>query len=145
MDTREDHESIQKCVEEHYKNIQHCRIQISTLSCDREYIPLINAIQDEFNITPNFPSAQEHVPEAERNNRVMKVRIRAVFHTLPFKTIPKIMIKFLAMECTKKLEYFPPNGGVSKYCSPREILHQQKLDYNKHCTIAQIQLCPSTR
>ena len=47
------------------------------------------------------------------------------------------MIKFLAMECTKKLNYFPPKGGVSKYYSPREILNQQKLDFNKHCTIAQ--------
>jgi hypothetical protein len=134
-------ERIMKAYKNALKNIikiyNTAGFKVSTLSCDREYIPLINAIQDEFNITPNFPSAQEHVPEAERNNRVMKVRIRAVFHTLPFKTIPKIMIKFLAMECTKKLEYFPPNGGVSKYCSPREILHQQKLDYNKHCTIAQ--------
>jgi hypothetical protein len=107
------------------------------LSCDREYIPLINEIQEEFNITPNYPSAQEHVPEAERNNRVIKERMRAVFHSLPFKAIPKIMIKFLAMECTKKLNYLPPKGGVSKYYSPREILHQQKLDFNKHCTIAQ--------
>jgi hypothetical protein len=111
--------------------------KVSTLSCDREYIPLINEIQEEFNITPNYPSAQEHVPEAERNNRVIKERMRAVFHSLPFKAIPKIMIKFLAMECTKKLNYFPPKGGVSKYYSPREILHQQKLDFNKHCTIAQ--------
>jgi hypothetical protein len=53
--------------------------KVSTLSCDRECVPLINAIQDEFNITPNYPSAQEHVPEAERNNRVIKERIRAVF------------------------------------------------------------------
>jgi hypothetical protein len=42
--------------------------QVSTLSCDREYAPLINEIQDEFHITPHFSSAQEHVPEAERNN-----------------------------------------------------------------------------
>jgi hypothetical protein len=99
--------------------------KVSTLSCDREYIPLINEIQEEFNITPNYPSSQEHVPEAKRNNRVIKERMRAVFHSLPFKAIPKIMIKFLAMECKKKLNYFPPKGGVSKYYSPREILHQQ--------------------
>ncbi len=41
------------------------------------------------------------------------------------------------MECTKKLNFFPPKGGISKYYSPREILHHQKLDYNKHCTIPQ--------
>jgi hypothetical protein len=62
--------------------------KVSSLSCDREYIPLINEIQEEFSITPNYPSAQEHVPEAERNNRVIKERMRAVFHSLPFKAIP---------------------------------------------------------
>ena len=36
---------------------------------------------------------QEHVPEAERNNRVIKERFRAAFHRLPFKKMPKIMVK----------------------------------------------------
>jgi hypothetical protein len=64
-------------------------LKVSTLSCDREYIPLINEIQEEFNITPNYPSAQEHVPKAERNNRVIKERMRAVFHSLPLRPFPK--------------------------------------------------------
>jgi hypothetical protein len=34
---------------------------------------------------------------------VTKERKRAVFHSLPIKAIPKIVIKCLAMECTKKL------------------------------------------
>ena len=49
--------------------------KVSTLSCDREYAPLINKIQDEFYINPNYSSAQEHVSEAEQNNRVIKERI----------------------------------------------------------------------
>jgi hypothetical protein len=52
--------------------------------------------------------------------------------------IPKITIKFLVMECTKKLNYFPPKGGVSKYYSPRETRLQQAL-YN-----STVQLCSST-
>ena len=71
--------------------------KVTTLSCDREYAPLIHEMQKEFNIIPNYCSAQEHVPEAERNNRVIKERVRAVFHSLPFKAIPSLMIKFLAM------------------------------------------------
>jgi hypothetical protein len=32
-----------------------------------------------------------------------------------------------------------PKGGISKskYDIPQEILHNQKLDYNKHCNIPQ--------
>ena len=49
--------------------------------------------------------------------------------------IPKIMVKILAMECAKKLNFFPPKGGISFYYSPRMIMHQQSLDYAKHCSI----------
>ena len=45
------------------------------------------------------------------------------------------MVKILTMESTKKLNFFPPQGGVSEFYSPRMILHQQNIDYNKHCTI----------
>jgi hypothetical protein len=61
---------------------------------------------------------------------------RAAFHRLPFTMIPKTIVKILAMECAKKLNFFPPKGGVSPYYSPRMIMHQQSLDYNKHCSIA---------
>ena len=39
------------------------------------------------------------------------------------------------MEAARKLNFFPAAGGISKFYSPREMLHQQKLDYNKQCLI----------
>jgi hypothetical protein len=67
--------------------------------------------------------------------RVIKERFRVAFHRLPFKRIPKIMIKILATECTKKINFFPPKDGISNYYSPRAIMHQEPLDYNKHCAV----------
>ena len=95
----------------------------------------MDELQDVYNVRMNYANPQEHVPEAERNNRVLKERFRANFHRLPFKKMPKVMVKILAMECAKKLNFFPPKGGISPYYSPRMILHQQTLDYNKHCSI----------
>src|SRR5687768_8693278 len=43
----------------------------------------------------------------------------------------------MVMEATKKLKYFPTQGGISKYYSPRKILYHQKLDYVKQCLIPQ--------
>lgn len=43
------------------------------------------------------------------------------------------MVKYMVLEATKQLNYFPNKHGVSKYFSPRMILHQENLDYNKHC------------
>jgi hypothetical protein len=95
----------------------------------------MDELQDVYSVVMNYANPQEHVPEAERNNRVIKERFRSAFHRLPFNKIPKIMVKILAMECAKKLNFFPPKGGISPYYSPRMILHQQNLDYNKHCSI----------
>ena len=79
---------------------------IKSIRCDNEFRPLLDELQDIYNIVPNYANPQEHVPEAERNNRVIKERFRAAFHRLPFNKIPKIMVKILAMECAKKLNFF---------------------------------------
>eukprot|EP00978_Attheya_sp_CCMP212_P012412 scaffold30928_cov60-Attheya_sp.AAC.2 len=85
------------------------------------------------NITMNYANPQEHVPEAERNIRVVKERVRAMYHRLPYTHLPKILVKYLVSKATKKLNCFPAKHGASKYYSPRMILHQQHLDFNKHC------------
>jgi hypothetical protein len=81
----------------------------------------------------NYANPQEHVPEAERNNRVIKERVRASYHRLPYTHLPRLMIKMLVTESAKKLNFFPTKNGVSSYYSPRMILHQRSLDYNCHC------------
>ena len=45
------------------------------------------------------------------------------------------MIIFLYFKVVRKLNCFPVNEDLSPYYSPRTILDQQPLDYNKHCTI----------
>jgi hypothetical protein len=80
----------------------------------------------------NYTSTGEHESVAERNNRTIQECIRAVFHSLPFKAIPKVMLMHLAMDVTKKLNFFPTKGGVSDYYSPYVIMSGRKLDYNKH-------------
>ena len=75
-------------------------------------------MMDNLDIQMNYTNAQEHVPQAERNNRTIKKRVRAALHRLPYKKIPKTMLKYLAMVQTSQLNLFPVKGGVSKYFSP---------------------------
>jgi hypothetical protein len=107
--------------------------KITEIRGDNEFQPLLASMSDEFGIRMNFSNPQEHVPEAERNNRVIKERIRATYHRLPFKQLTKWMTIFLVMDSAKKLNFFPVKGGISPYYSPRMILHQKTLDYAKHC------------
>jgi hypothetical protein len=73
----------------------------------------------------NNVNPQENIPEVEKNNRVIKENFRVVFHSLPFKKIPKIMVQILTMDCAKKFNFYPARGVISPYCSPRMILHQK--------------------
>jgi hypothetical protein len=84
----------------------------------------------EFGIQVNYASPQEHVPEAERNNRVIKERIHATYHRLPYDRLPRIMVKVLVNDSAKKLNFFPAKNGISQYYSTRMILHQRNLDYD---------------
>ena len=84
-------------------------------------------------IKMNYATTQEHVPRAERNNRVIQERVQAAYHRFPFTHLPRILVKYLVMESTKKLNFFPNKHGVSKYFGLRMIMHQENLDHERHC------------
>jgi hypothetical protein len=96
---------------------------------------MMERVNDDLDVNMNFTNAQDHVPEAERNNRTIKERIRAAYHRLPYKALPRIMIRYLAMYQVNQLNLFPVKGGVSAYYSPRMILNQENLDYAKHYSV----------
>ena len=108
-------------------------LKVTMIRCDNEFRPLMDPLALEFGIQVNYASPQEHVPEAERNNRVVKERIRTTYHRMPYDSLPRIMVKFLVDDSARKLNYFPAKNGVSPYYSPRMILHQKNLDFDKHC------------
>ena len=118
--------------------IRHYRragFSIKRIECDGEFKSLMDEIMGKLNIDVNYANPSDHVPEAERNNRVIKERFRISYHRLPYKIIPKVMIKSLAMRVTKNLNLFPAKGVVSSHYSPHMILSQRNLDYKKFCQI----------
>jgi len=130
------HQTTKECEEKLNNVIRICNragFKLKSIHCDNEFQPLMQPLQDKHGINMNCANAQEHVPEAECNNRITKERVRATHHRLPHNRITRTMIKILAMESTKKLNFFPPKGGVSKFYSPRMTLHQENLDCNKQC------------
>ena len=81
----------------------------------------------------NHAAAQEHVPRSEQNNRVIQERVGAAYPRFPFTHLPRILVKYIVMESTKKLDFFPNKYVVSKYFSLRMIIHQENLDYEHQC------------
>jgi hypothetical protein len=87
--------------------------RITTVCCDNAFKGLKQYLRDTWQITMNVANAQEPVPEIERSHRVIKERARAMFHRLPYQALPKIALKILILESAKKLNFFPPKGGIS--------------------------------
>ena len=86
---------------------------IKYIDCDNEFRPLDNIAVSKHHVAINYANPQEHVPEAERNNRVIKERCRATFHRLPFTYLTKVMVKYMVTEAAKKLNVFTAKYGVS--------------------------------
>jgi hypothetical protein len=61
---------------------------IKTIHWDREFRAMMDKVKDDVGVCMNFTNALDHVPEAERNNRTIKERVRAAFNRLPYKALP---------------------------------------------------------
>ena len=77
----------------------------------------------------NYAAAQEHVTQSELKTRVIQERVQSAHNIFPFTYRPRILLKYLVMESTKKLNFPPNKNGVLKYFSPRMIMHQNKIHY----------------
>ena len=73
----------------------------------------MDEIKDDLGVSINYTGIDKLVPEAECNNRTIAERIRVAYHHLPYKIISKIILRYLAMACTKQLNIFPAKGGAS--------------------------------
>jgi hypothetical protein len=105
---------------------------IKVINCDGQFKPIVDDIKDDLNNDKNYTSKDEYVPEAERNNRTIGERVQGTYHNMPYKAIPKVMLRYLGMTSTNQLNLFPTKGGVSAYLSPHVIMTCKDLDYEKH-------------
>ena len=105
-------------------------LNLASLLMDREFECLKGKIQTLVNTT----AADEHVPEIERRNRVIKERFRAARNRAPhFKKFPNIVIIELARQNVLWLNAFPVKASVLKEISPPVMLTGIPIDYKKHC------------
>ena len=87
-------------------------------------------------ITLNVAATIEYVPAMEHRIRVIKERVRATHHTLPYKCMPKIMVVELVKFSVFWLNAFPAKGGVATTLSPRTLLTGMGIDFATHCRLS---------
>lgn len=117
---------------------RHCNgvgFVIKMINADRQFKPLLEQVDDDMHIKMNCTAADDHVPEAERNNRVVGERMRAACHKLPCDKLPKVMIRHMAMVCTEQLTLFFVKGGVSPRFAPNAVLGGEPCNCKKHLQV----------
>jgi hypothetical protein len=102
---------IFKAFKEMYQYYLQRGFHITTVHDDGEFAPLktlIEAIPGGPMV--NLASANEHVPEIELRIWVVKEQCRATRHSLPFRTIPKLMTIHIVLNVVKLLFFFQRKG-----------------------------------
>ena len=76
-------------------------------------------------------TTNEHVKEVERSIRTIKDMLRATAHGMPYKRLPKQIVKGLVAYSVQNLNLFPYANGISQDMSPSMIVHGTPApDYN---------------
>ena len=93
----------------------------------------------EMNVVP----PDSHVGEVEHSVRTIKDRLRTGVHGLPFKRLPKIIVRHMVTNATRCLNQFPRKKGISSTMSPATIVtgvgtpdyHRMKLEFGAYVQV----------
>ena len=101
---------------------------LAGLHADGEF----ECIRDDVHPVPvDIVAADCHVGEVERSIRTLKERLRAAVHGMPYRRLPKLMVRELVTDITRSLNLFPPPDGVYPTMSPATIIDGTPLpDFN---------------
>jgi hypothetical protein len=94
-------------------------LKVCDVHCDLEFECLRPKLLP---IVMDVVSPDSHVGEIERSNRTVQERLRACVHGLPFKRIPRLMVKHMVKDAIRCLNQFPWKYGVSYTLSPAAIV-----------------------
>ena len=90
--------TITSLVESILKLYRQAGFQVTEVCTDCKFKPVLQVLQDSgWSFMTNLVNAQEHVPEAEHNNHVLKEHIHATCDGIPYKMLPQTIICY--MQC----------------------------------------------
>ena len=108
---------------------------IHSILADNEFESLWEDIE-EFGVEVNVTAKEEHVPEVERQNHVIKERARAIIQTLPYRNMPRKMRIGLIYYVVFWLNSVAKEGQDFSDFSARDLIFgERKIDYNIMCKI----------
>ena len=127
--------TIQECFTHVLQMYQSHNINIKFILTDNEFDSLRDDLRTDFGIILNTSSANEHVPEMERQIRSIKDSMRSSRTTLPFDIVPIMMTLACCKYHVMWMNMFPSENSLSAVFGPRVFLEQHYPNYKKMCRL----------
>ena len=98
-------DELYRCIDEVLRCYNSAGFFVKTISCDNKFKPLMDPVKDNMDVSMNYCPAGEHESAAERNNQTIGEHICTTYNHLPYRAIPKVMLRYLVMICTDQLNF----------------------------------------
>ena len=81
--------TITNLVEAVLKSYHWASFQVTEVCANHKFKPVLHIFHNRgLSFTTNVGNSQEHVPEAEHNNHILKEHIHTTYHGIPYKMLP---------------------------------------------------------
>ena len=127
---------IFKASKELYKYYLHRSFHIMTVHADGEFGPWDSLIESLLEVLlVNLDAENEHVPDTEKQIRLVKKGCRVTRQGLPFRRIPKLLTTHIFINTVKVIKFFPMKREISDSISPKTIVPGETFDFKKNLRI----------
>ena len=115
----ESEEILVSCIKKVINLYQSCGFQVIEARGDGQF----KCVEEHIRPTHFYTCAPgEHIPQVERSIQTLEGDCRTLYHGLPYKYYPKIMIQSLVQFAVQLRNIFPPLDGISSTMSPTSIV-----------------------
>ena len=129
------HASILPSMERMISSYRRRGFVVTRVFTDVEFNGLREVLADRHKIKLNISSANEHVPEAEREIRFIKEGTRSDRLALPFEIIPKLLTVAVVKNIVFWANCQPRKQSISRVYSARVIMTEAMPDYSTRCKL----------
>ena len=84
-------------------------------------------------IEVNRTAAREHVPEIERQIRLIRERVRCTTIYFPFDPIPRLVLIHVVYTCVMWINAIPRKAGAVQGIPPRKIVTGRTINDKRDC------------
>jgi Reverse transcriptase (RNA-dependent DNA polymerase) len=121
--------TMKKCIDMSLQQYHARGFRVTDIHADHEFDCLrLNLLPINLNIV----APDSHVGEVERSIRTIKERNRSTVHGLPYRRLPRLLVREIVKHSIQCLNQVPADDGLSTTMSPNTILTGvPNPDYNK--------------